>query len=283
MEKNELIKRFNEIQSAIAAGDPATVDADIEALIESLSKQRITVDDDDALFWHKSLAWITAIRKFENHDYAGCISDASTYITLETIKGTPDVQWAHLMQWAHLIRGKSYLFKEDTDPEKCLFDLKAVEAVDPDTDALDPSLHVELYRYRGEALLRLGRASEAIKAFQKAFQEVLRLAPDDPYPCHLTEIGRAFLKTEEYDSAIKCLQEAARLSPNDPNILSALGRAFFQIDNCERAEAILTAAIVLKPDDPELYKHRAVIRKKLGKKSASEDWMIARFLNRETP
>lgn len=257
MNKKDFVRRLNEIEDTIADA-PAKADADIDAL------SKVMVPIEEARFFLKSRALTKAKVSFVRREFEGCISFASEYISWETQGNHPD------LKVAHLLRGKAYLSKGD--PGRCLLDLGAI-----DPEGLDPDFLLDIYKHRANALSLLERFDEVIEVFQ----DIKRLAPEDTE--HLSELAAAYRQTENHQQLITLLTEAARIDPQDTNILANLGTAYLEINEFETAEAVLTKVISEKPDEAEFYEQRAVIREKLGKRSASEDRMIARFLNPKKP
>ena len=256
MNKREFRNRLKEIRSSIS-DDPVKAAEDIDAL----SKETIPIEVASYFLRHLSLT--KAILAYSVSDYDVCITEATNYIQLETDANDE-------IGFAHLLRGKAHFYKADT--QNCLLDLEAA-----DTPELDPDLHGDLYKYRGNALLMLQRFDAAIATFEK----VKAIAPEDTE--NLSSLSTAYMHTENYSSAVQVLTEAALLQPDCPEILFALGNAHFKCQDYKKSEFLLTRAIMLNPNEALFYEHRAITRKQLGKKNAAEDWMIFQLLNPETP
>jgi Tfp pilus assembly protein PilF len=69
----------------------------------------------------------------------------------------------------------------------------------------------------------------------------------------LTQIGAAYLETQEYVKAIQALKKALQINPNDPAVNNALGYAYLMFSDCDKAKMYLRIAISLKKDYDDAY------------------------------
>jgi Flp pilus assembly protein TadD len=103
---------------------------------------------------------------------------------------------------------------------------------------------------RGVALERSGdwpRAEADLKA-------ALVLQPDEPLI--LNYLGYSWIdRGENLDEALKMVERAVELKPNDGYIVDSLGWAFFRLGNYPRATSFLERATELLPEDPTVNDH----------------------------
>ncbi|MBC8075909.1 MAG: tetratricopeptide repeat protein [Chloroflexales bacterium] len=91
----------------------------------------------------------------------------------------------------------------------------------------------------GYVLVELGRYEEALHAFEQC----LRLAPDDP--ATLYELGYISYSRGDYHAAVERLQAPLRLYPDDWEIYNLLGSCYLGLRRFDDALAALGRALVL--------------------------------------
>ena len=87
------------------------------------------------------------------------------------------------------------------------------------------------YHHKGKALLKLERAEEAIKAFDRAIE----LKPDDAEAYN--EKGYALASLEKHNEAISCYNKAVALKPDDAKAYYNKGRSLCEL--CRYTEAVI--------------------------------------------
>ncbi len=118
------------------------------------------------------------------------------------------------------------------------------------------------------AILRRASAYTAMPNTKKALNEVdalLRLRPRDPYYHELK--GQILLESRNYGAAVTSYQNANKLAPNEPLILSGLGRAYLALDtkaSNNAALSVLSKARARDPGDPSILRNVAVAHAKNG-------------------
>ena len=263
MKTTEIHTRLHKIRASIA-DDPAKAIERLEALL----KEPISITE--AITLLPSISAIKAESAFVQEDFELCIIEATTCINSSLAGETAEAN-AELRSM-YFLRGKSYLYQDKSDPQKCLSDLASAAA----DNALDRAARIDLYKSRGAAFGRLERFEEAIVAFNA----VRELAPEDTV--NLLDLAKAYVQTEAYSEAEEALISATHLHPNSADILCQLGDVHFKRSDFSRAEAVFTKAITLNGNNALFYERRAITRNKLSLKSAADDWMIAKFLASET-
>lgn len=111
------------------------------------------------------------------------------------------------------------------------------------------SKSVHSYILLGEAYMRIQEPDRALKAFEDA----LRLNPDDP--ALASRIGRALVTTHDYARAVEYYESAAKADPSKVYLLHELADLYLQLHKYEEATRVLTQA--LQPEqkkDPEDFK-----------------------------
>ena len=110
--------------------------------------------------------------------------------------------------------------------------------------------HWSLYYSRGISHERSKQWPEA----EKDFLEALRLYPNHPYV--LNYLGYSWVdKGLHLERALKMIETAVRLRPNDGFIVDSLGWAHYRLGNFDRAVRYLERAIVLSPNDSAINDH----------------------------
>jgi len=67
------------------------------------------------------------------------------------------------------------------------------------------------------------------------------------------ELGNAFLRSGEFESASRAYQSAAKYSPQSPQIQSALGIAYTYLERLDDAVDVYRTAISLGAGDAETH------------------------------
>ena len=107
-----------------------------------------------------------------------------------------------------------------------------------------------LYYSRGIALERSGNWPRA----EADFEHALELQKDQPLV--LNYLGYSWIeKREHLDRALKMIERAVELRPNDGYIVDSLGWAHFQLGDYPQATQYLERAIELLPEDPTINDH----------------------------
>jgi CRISPR-associated protein Csy1 len=116
----------------------------------------------------------------------------------------------------------------------------------------------EVHRQLGDALLAAGAKNEAAAAFVEAVRR--------DRACAGAHAGLARIFDERGDvvAAMAAFQQVVRLSPNDPRALSRLGQILTMFRVTE-AEAYLRRAIELEPGDTEAARHLGYVLRRLNR------------------
>ncbi|HXQ49630.1 MAG TPA: tetratricopeptide repeat protein [Stellaceae bacterium] len=103
---------------------------------------------------------------------------------------------------------------------------------------------------RGVALERSGQWPRA----EADLKHALALSPDEPLV--LNYLGYSWIdKGENLPDAMKMIQRAVELRPNDGYIVDSLGWAYFRTGDVPKATQFLERAIELLPEDPTINDH----------------------------
>jgi Flp pilus assembly protein TadD len=121
----------------------------------------------------------------------------------------------------------------------------------------DPG-EVDYHYLLGEALLRLGRAREALPQLLEA----VRLQPHDA--AYLDALGCALWRHGRLDEAATAFQEAVRLAPEHVAARGGLAGVLVEMDRPQQAVTILQSAIELDGRDGRLYTNLAIAHWRLG-------------------
>jgi tetratricopeptide (TPR) repeat protein/peroxiredoxin len=100
---------------------------------------------------------------------------------------------------------------------------------------------------------REGRTDEAIRCFQEA----VRLSPD--HLIALNNLGNAYRLQKSWDAAGKTFGRALEVSPNDPEANYGLGMVFAQADDTPRAYEYLQRALKFRPEYPEALNNLGIL------------------------
>ncbi len=140
--------------------------------------------------------------------------------------------------------------------------------------------NVELLTLSGHALVNLGQAREAAKAYREAAS----LSPDDAYAAQnlasaeeelgnadaaveaYIRAGNAFLKAESYEALNLVLQKGRGLKADEPRFLALEGKLAFALEHYDEADKLLRGA---DKDDAAVPFLRGLIRQKKGHWSAA--------------
>ncbi|WP_135210916.1 tetratricopeptide repeat protein [Vitreimonas flagellata] len=118
-----------------------------------------------------------------------------------------------------------------------------------------------LYFARGAARERLGRWPEA----EADMQEALRLSPDQPDV--LNYLGYSWIdRGERLEEGLAMIQRAVELRPLSGAIIDSLGWAYFRMGDYSRALDLLERAVELEPSDPTLNDHLGDVYWRMGRR-----------------
>jgi tetratricopeptide (TPR) repeat protein len=98
-----------------------------------------------------------------------------------------------------------------------------------------------------------GHTDEAIRCFQEA----MRLSPD--HLIALTNLGTAYRLQKSWDAARKAFERALEVSPNDPEANYGLGMVFAQADDTAHAYEYLQRALKSRPTYPEALNNLGIL------------------------
>ena len=100
---------------------------------------------------------------------------------------------------------------------------------------------------------RENNTDEAIRCFQEA----LRVSPD--HLIALNNLGNAYRLQRSWDAARKTFDHALQVSPGDPEANYGLGMVFAQADDTAHAYEYLRAALKFRPDYPEALNNLGIL------------------------
>jgi tetratricopeptide (TPR) repeat protein len=131
--------------------------------------------------------------------------------------------------------------------------------------------HWSIFYSRGIALERSGNWSGA----EADFQHALELQPEQPLV--LNYLGYSWIeKRQNLDRALKMIERAVQLRPNDGYIVDSLGWAYYQLGSYPQAAQYLERAIELLPEDPTINDHLGDAYWRIGRTSeARYQWRRA--------
>ncbi|MCR4282204.1 MAG: tetratricopeptide repeat protein [Bauldia sp.] len=143
------------------------------------------------------------------------------------------------------------------------------------SDAQDADWRV--YYFRGVSFERSDRWPEA----ERDFKQALAINPDQPQV--LNYLGYSWVdKGMNFDEALKMIQKAVDLRPNDGYIVDSLGWAYYQLGRRDQAVTALETAVELRADDPVINDHLGDAYWTVGRKrEALFQWAHARDLGPE--
>jgi tetratricopeptide (TPR) repeat protein len=112
-----------------------------------------------------------------------------------------------------------------------------------------------------------GHADEAIRCFQEA----VRLSPN--HLIALNNLGNAYRQQRTWDEARKAFERSLEVSPNDPEANYGLGMVYAQADDTTRAYEYLQEALKFRPEYPEALNNLGI----LYLRTEREDEAVASF------
>ncbi|MFZ0307396.1 MAG: FG-GAP-like repeat-containing protein [Candidatus Sulfotelmatobacter sp.] len=112
----------------------------------------------------------------------------------------------------------------------------------------DPS-SAEAFYGLGSAYLNLQKTTEARESFERAVK--LPASYPDTLANAWNNLGLLDTRENRTDQAVRCFEEAVRLSPDHLITLNNLGNAYRQLKNWDRARSTFERALEVNPTDPE--------------------------------
>ena len=122
----------------------------------------------------------------------------------------------------------------------------------------DRAQEADAHFRRGVAFCQAGNYDDAIAAWQ----EVLRLQPDNPYA--LANIGIVLTEQAHWAEARKCFVRVLEIEPDSAEAPYGLGMADAQLGNYAGAIAAWENTIRLQPDNTDAHYNMALVRQRLG-------------------
>jgi len=134
----------------------------------------------------------------------------------------------------------------------------------------DPSFQAEtLYRFALVAK-QVGKKQEAIVLLEKAVVLMQSNAAVQ------FELGNLYLASKQFENAVRHIEIANALQPENPRMLAALGYAWFNLDDSYRASLFLEQAVQLAPTFALAWYHLGNAQVSLGNNSgAIESFKVA--------
>ncbi|HEX8250599.1 MAG TPA: tetratricopeptide repeat protein, partial [Pyrinomonadaceae bacterium] len=101
-------------------------------------------------------------------------------------------------------------------------------------------------------------------AAETTLREILRQTPGNPIA--LNNLGYFMLeRNEKFDEALKLIQQAVRIDPNNPSYQDSLGWAYFKLGKFDEAEKHLKSAVRRSTDSATIYEHLGDVYQKQNK------------------
>lgn len=182
-------------------------------------------------------SWTARLRIAEVLDALDRTDEATTELKAMAAERPDSPQ--PLIEWGDILRGRSRY-------------ADAVGAYDGAVARINPSesRHWGIFYSRGIALERSGQWPRA----EADFLHALELQPEQPLV--LNYLGYSWVeKGQNLQRALKMIERAVELRPNDGYIVDSLGWAFYQIGKYPEAAQYLERAIELLPQDPTINDH----------------------------
>ncbi|QCK15026.1 tetratricopeptide repeat protein [Mangrovivirga cuniculi] len=121
-----------------------------------------------------------------------------------------------------------------------------------------------------DALYNRAKAYSKLNMFEKSISDFDKLVDQTNSPSMISERALAYFLNKNQEAAIKDLNLAAELDPENPYRYSS--RAFIKdrLGDLEGAIQDYTKAIELDPEDAIAYNNRGLVEEKLGRKEAAQ-------------
>lgn len=140
------------------------------------------------------------------------------------------------------------------------------------------SRHVGVRNNLGDAYLKCGEYTKAIELFRS----VIRMDTKGHIPEARINLGVAYLETDQHENAVKALQTAIDLLPDNVEAYNNLGSALFSLKRHQEAENAYRQALSLNPDFALAADNLAVCLRKQGKlREALAQHLQANDLNQD--
>jgi tetratricopeptide (TPR) repeat protein len=130
-------------------------------------------------------------------------------------------------------------------------------------DASYPDTRADAWNNLGLLAGRDGQTDEAIRCFEEA----LRVSPG--HFVALENLGNAYRKKKQWDMARNLLEQAVAARPNDPEANYSLAMVYAQMDDAARAYDLLHRALQIRPAYPEALNNLGVLYLRTGKRDAA--------------
>jgi tetratricopeptide (TPR) repeat protein len=186
---------------------------------------------------HSSLSWSARLRAALALDQLGKTDEAET--TLKALAAERPAAIEPLVELGDVLRGHEK-YQDAADA----YDQAIARQKAGDQNSW------RLYYDRGVSLERSGRWPLA----EADLKHALELAPQEPLV--LNYLGYSWIdKGENLSDALKMIQRAVELRPNDGYIVDSLGWAYYRLGDLPKATQFLERAIELMPEDPTINDH----------------------------
>jgi len=115
----------------------------------------------------------------------------------------------------------------------------------------------------GDRLKERGRMEAAIIEYRRALAESRESVPI------MNRLSDALIRMGREPEALKVLQEAREIAPDHPTIYTQMGRVFLKLQDFTSAREALEASIQINPFNPEVHQNLIIAAERLGDSDAA--------------
>ncbi|MEM8687089.1 MAG: tetratricopeptide repeat protein [Pseudomonadota bacterium] len=228
-------------------------------IYEDTKRYQNAIDAYDKVPTTSSLRANAEIRMAINYDRVGNFDEAEK--RLKALIAADDNAYQAELNLGNLLRGHEKFSEAATYYTSAIAKLDKVE-----------TKHWTTFYFRGICYER----SKQWPLAEADFRQALKLRPEQPLV--LNYLGYSWIeKGLNLNEALKMIERAVELRPNDGYIVDSLGWAHYKLRNFELATKHLERAVELKPQDPVINDHLGDAYWRVGRKlEAKFQWQRAR-------
>ena len=163
-----------------------------------------------------------------------------------------------------------------------IFELKpqALTAMTPQLDSKERSLNDQLASLEHQVAAKQAELLKLQQSIQAESTRLVQLGHGEPAASPKPRQARAydldrmalqFYREKKYDEALKALQQAVELKPQDATIMNNLGFLYYKLGRFEEARSTLEKTLTLDPNRKEAHGNLADTYAKLGRNKDAKD------------
>jgi len=194
------------------------------------------------------------------HEMAGSDSPGGARQAIQKILGWPFPEFSE--KWKESLRQKNLKKMENVQARRYKIKVGKTDEERLEMNEIK-SLIARNRAHLGDRLKERGRMEAAIIEYRRALAESRESVPI------MNRLSDALIRMGREPEALKVLQEAREIAPDHPTIYTQMGRVFLKLQDFTSAREALEASIQINPFNPEVHQNLIIAAERLGDSDAA--------------